>query len=149
MQIHEGIKDNEDGFIQSSQLYKISTARISPKHLSCIWNENQRQVCAGPQTYEAPHTKRAWSRGSPSCSPLPPYPTPHWNSSEVYLTGNRKPAITQGTGVWRKNRVFPQAGHHTRAGHEGFPSESPHSNGDQQGCLFQARRSINPIKACL
>lgn len=57
MQTHEGIKDNEDGFIQSSQLYKISTARIAPKHLSCLWNENQRQVCAGPQTDEAPHTE--------------------------------------------------------------------------------------------
>lgn len=42
MQIHKGIKDNKDSFIQSSQLYKISTAWIRPKYLSCIWNETQR-----------------------------------------------------------------------------------------------------------
>lgn len=94
MQIHEGIKDNEDGIIQPSQLIK-SVPPGSPQNTFAAsgMKIRGRSVLAHRPTKHRTQ-RELGAKGPQAALPLPSYPTPHWNSSEVYLTRNRKPAIT-------------------------------------------------------
>lgn len=148
MQIHEGIKDNKGGCIQSSHfLRSISPPAPPPKKPLLHLEWKLACFCSTKNLWNIlPHTKIILGKLAPTCSLSAILSLPLVIPPRCTLLGTQR---SQGF-EWRKVLQDGRQSTTHGLGMMGFPPKFLTPNCDQQGCLLQAQQcQINPIKPCL